>query len=741
MNINKSVFLILFLLLKVYCFSQLDFHNEIYYIKINNDLVTSGQSLSSFDFNNGQNSTTGGILGGGGVYYPVVDSYRNNLWVHLTWLRPDPNGTTIGANVPSTNKEATNVYFTTKSIGGWTGFLYEIEIYKDQNISGTRANKLNGLFPTTVKAASVEFLTTNFPGYTFTELVSFNILDNNSSGWILDSINFSGKNLKSNPGFSATKNFTTAGSVVGFTPTFPTGSKDIYAVSLAMGTDYSEFMMSASNVSRFLYGYESPGLMVGQGAQAMSLSFGAPLENCSNSVSIFKEDFGSGPNPGRPLTAGTTNLNFRYPYSGNANEYHIVNDLSGSGCVCTNTKDHTGNPNGYMMAINASITPTVFYTKTFPTLSANTTYVFSAWIMNIQAAPQLYPDLPDVTFVLEDSIGKKLGTNTTGIIRDIGVWRQYQITFTIGNSNTNIVLKLQNNTFGSQGNDLALDDIELSICDKIISDSCSIKVIEECQASGMIKLTAVDHFNQVVQANYKHEILWNIFQKGETKPTQLFNKNPIEVQNGTRYECTSKKYSWKPNLPKTKALADVCKRIILDTVAIDCLGPCNDFELILSSCEDDYDKANALQFTEPTCVSICGPSCNYIIALFEKENGKLIDPREYDITWSNHQKGAFVNLMGSYYNHISVVVKKGDCTWYGRYIESCENYSSIKSDAKVRSNISGRMTRSQLQEFLDQNKTYKLYNVLGQMQSWNQIEYGQYILTDGINFRNIFIYR
>jgi hypothetical protein len=148
-------------------------------------------------------------------------------------------------------------------LGVGLGSLYEIEIYIDQNQTGTRANKLNGLFPTTIKAASVEFLTTNFPGYTFTELVNFNILDNNSTGWFLDSINFSGKNLKSNPGFSSTKNFTTAGSVVGFTPTFPSGSKDIYAVSLAMGMDYSEFMMSASNVSRFLYGYENPGLAVG----------------------------------------------------------------------------------------------------------------------------------------------------------------------------------------------------------------------------------------------------------------------------------------------------------------------------------------------------------------------------------------------------------------------------------------------------------------------------------------------
>ncbi|MBK7467617.1 MAG: hypothetical protein IPJ43_12865 [Saprospiraceae bacterium] len=199
-----------------------------------------------------------------------------------------------------------------------------------------------------------------------------------------------------------------------------------------------------------------------------------------------------------------------------------------------------------------------------------------------------------------------------------------------------------------------------------------------------------------------------------------------------------KKYSWKVNIPKTKALADVCKRIVSDTVLVN--GPCDNFELILSSCDDDYDKANALQFPEPTCVSICGPSCDYIIAIFER-NGKLIDPKEYDITWSNHQKGAFVHLMGSYYNHISVVVRKGDCTWYGRYIESCKNYSNFENIAQTRNNISGEMSKSQLHKFLEQNKSYKLYNVLGQLQSGNHIENGQYILTDGINFRNLFISR
>lgn len=51
------------------------------------------------------------------------------------------------------------------------------------------------------------------------------------------------------------------------------------------------------------------------------------------------------------------------------------------------------------------------------------------------------------------------------------------------------------------------------------------------------------------------------------------------------------------------------------------------------------------------------------------------------------------------------------------------------------------MSKSQLHKFLEQNKSYKLYNVLGQLQSGNHIENGQYILTDGINFRNLFISR
>ncbi|MBK7467619.1 MAG: hypothetical protein IPJ43_12875 [Saprospiraceae bacterium] len=100
MNLTKINFLLFLLITHIYSYSQLDFHNEIYYTKVGGDLVSSSQNLSSFNFNSGQNSTTGGILGGAGVYFPVMDSYGNNLWVHLTWLKPDPNGNNVGANVP-----------------------------------------------------------------------------------------------------------------------------------------------------------------------------------------------------------------------------------------------------------------------------------------------------------------------------------------------------------------------------------------------------------------------------------------------------------------------------------------------------------------------------------------------------------------------------------------------------------------------------------------------------------------
>lgn len=99
-----------------------------------------------------------------------------------------------------------------------------------------------------------------------TEWVFFEIIEDPTVTWTLNSINFTGANPASNPGFSGT-NIPCDGT---FTETFPTASNTICVVDGA-GGGYSEFSMTAVGVSKFLYGYE---YLSSGGYQGMTLSFG-----------------------------------------------------------------------------------------------------------------------------------------------------------------------------------------------------------------------------------------------------------------------------------------------------------------------------------------------------------------------------------------------------------------------------------------------------------------------------------
>lgn len=236
-------------------------------------LTTSGAALTGFNFDNAPASHP---IFQSGVYFPVTDCQNHNLWVKFRHIASDPNGRNFGANILKT----TSVMFLggPTMIGGFSGFLYQIEIYRDQNLTGTRANILGPLFPTTVTVASLETLA--YPAGPH-EWLAFQIQNAGSSGWNLNSINFTGSNSNSHPGFSATPVEVTPGNQATYLPkfseNFPTGRDSIYAITLPIG-GYSEFKMTANQVSRFQYGYE----FSTYGYQGMSMAFGeGPLVNDS----------------------------------------------------------------------------------------------------------------------------------------------------------------------------------------------------------------------------------------------------------------------------------------------------------------------------------------------------------------------------------------------------------------------------------------------------------------------------
>ncbi|MDB5158934.1 MAG: Gliding motility-associated C-terminal protein [Mucilaginibacter sp.] len=172
--------------------------------------------------------------------------------------------------------------------------------------------------------------------------------------------------------------------------------------------------------------------------------------------------FGSGVNQFagalKPDSGSTT---YTYaPISPEDNLYTIANTTVGLNPGWVHTTDHTGDPNGYMMIVNASFTPGLFYTRTVTGLCGSTQYQFAAFIKNILNSQNGI--LPNVTFTIETLSGDTLGKGNTGDIIANNTWVQYPFTFkTLPNTNA-VVLKMTNNAPGGGGNDIAIDDITFS---------------------------------------------------------------------------------------------------------------------------------------------------------------------------------------------------------------------------------------------------------------------------------------
>jgi gliding motility-associated-like protein len=199
-------------------------------------------------------------------------------------------------------------------------------------------------------------------------------------------------------------------------------------------------------------------------AQLCNGSLGDPVVNIT---------FGSGTNPGPPLNAATTNYTYVSNDCPNDGMYTIRNQTTScfGNSWYTLTKDHTGDPNGYFMLVNASYTPSDFYLDKVSGLCPNTTYEFAAWVMNIINYDNSIK--PNITFSIEKTDGSILGTYNTGDIpvSNFAEWKQYGFYFTTTADVSTIVLRMKNNAPGGIGNDIALDDITFRPCGPMVSAS------------------------------------------------------------------------------------------------------------------------------------------------------------------------------------------------------------------------------------------------------------------------------
>ncbi|MDQ6889209.1 MAG: T9SS type B sorting domain-containing protein [Bacteroidota bacterium] len=221
----------------------------------------------------------------------------------------------------------------------------------------------------------------------------------------------------------------------------------------------------------------------------VSFSFVAHAQLCNGSLGdpIVNITFGAGANPGPKLSAATTN----YQYAANACPVNGFYTLLNSGIECNYgwhilKSDHTGNPNGYFMLVDASFEPGDFYLDTVKNLCANTTYEFASWMLNMKYFIQGIR--PNITFTIETILGQVLQSYNSGDIpvEQTIIWKQYGFYFTTPANVNKIVLRMTNNAPGGEGNDLALDDITFRPCGQLITASIAgdtSHLIDICEGS------------------------------------------------------------------------------------------------------------------------------------------------------------------------------------------------------------------------------------------------------------------
>jgi len=192
----------------------------------------------------------------------------------------------------------------------------------------------------------------------------------------------------------------------------------------------------------------------------------AKAQECNGSFgeNIFLDGtFGSG---SRNIPTQDPNIAPGYTYSTdpppNDGEYTITNNTTSWGDFATgwvNIRDNSSDPNGYMMVVNASVEPGLFYQRTVE-ICGNTTYEFSADVISMNNPAQAGSFIkPNISFLINGEV-----VFSSGDVPIDGKWHTYRFSFVSAPEAAQLELAVRNNAPGGFGNDLALDNISFRPC-------------------------------------------------------------------------------------------------------------------------------------------------------------------------------------------------------------------------------------------------------------------------------------
>jgi hypothetical protein len=204
-----------------------------------------------------------------------------------------------------------------------------------------------------------------------------------------------------------------------------------------------------------------------------------PAECAVDGQLLFREDFG-GNSPAdprvskTPLNAGVTEYYFKTTDSLQTNQYALVKYINpNTGYKWQkNFSDHThlnDKNRGYMFLVDADTNPGLFYQTRITGLCDNFEQLyFSAWVVNVLPTNNhVATDDPMLRFELLDTNQNIISTYVTSPIdrtdENQAAWLNYGFPFN-PKGYSELTLRIYNNASGNNGNDFALDDIEIYLC-------------------------------------------------------------------------------------------------------------------------------------------------------------------------------------------------------------------------------------------------------------------------------------
>ncbi|MBB5396591.1 gliding motility-associated C-terminal domain-containing protein [Mucilaginibacter sp. AK015] len=243
---------------------------------------------------------------------------------------------------------------------------------------------------------------------------------------------------------------------------------------------------------------------------------------CTGSLGdpVFTFDFGSG----NEMKFPTTGYSFRGGSCPDDGQYSI--SKTETGCHDDTwhkvLKDHTGN-DGYMMVINAdAVAGKEFFSKettiegtNLGALCENTTYEFSAYILNLIKAGQFGFIEPKITFIIQTTTGEIIKQSDPTDIPPTGNpdgWEKYGVYFTTPPGVTTVVVKMVNNAPGGAGNDFLLDDIAFRACGPVIKAGIAgdVSVTQTNLCAGNPKTYTIKAEQPAGYANAKYQWQQNL---------------------------------------------------------------------------------------------------------------------------------------------------------------------------------------------------------------------------------------